>query len=359
MRLSSVCFLLTSLVLGACGLVLDTSPPDVPQDGGVVATCSATEDCDDGLFCNGFEDCVRGTCQVLGRPDCDDDIACTVETCDEAMDTCGHTPTNTLCTNANEVCDPNSGCRARVFCMTEEECDDDNACTVGERCGTDNFCVFGTPTSCPSNGCQRGVCDPNSGACGFEESSASCVDDVSCTIGECGSDGRCTQTPENDLCSDGASCTEDVCLGIRIPGGDGTGCAYLPDDSVCDQSRDACFVDVCAPAAAGASSSTGCTTRVPPGACASDARCDFMTGVCEKTADPLMTSGQCSDGDPCNGEETLSNDGMSCVSSGHCPESTNSCFESICVIGIVRGCGFRLIPDAPDACFTTSPTTSP
>lgn len=50
--------------------------------------CDGASDCDDGEHCNGAERCEAGRC-VEGTPvDCDDDIACTVDRCDEQRDLC-------------------------------------------------------------------------------------------------------------------------------------------------------------------------------------------------------------------------------------------------------------------------------
>jgi len=87
-------------VTGAC--VLDSevtcSGPTGPCDGGqecdpATGTCIDLPDvpdgtsCDDGLFCNGEETCQSAQCEP-GVPPCVDDDACTVDSCDEAADTC-------------------------------------------------------------------------------------------------------------------------------------------------------------------------------------------------------------------------------------------------------------------------------
>jgi hypothetical protein len=59
---------------------------------GMPSTCETHDDCSDGAFCNGAERCVgpagSRTC-VRGEPvDCDDGNACTIDTCDEAVDGC-------------------------------------------------------------------------------------------------------------------------------------------------------------------------------------------------------------------------------------------------------------------------------
>ena len=47
--------------------------------------------CDDGLFCNGAETCdAAADCQAGIAPDIDDGVACTADSCDEAADTVLH-----------------------------------------------------------------------------------------------------------------------------------------------------------------------------------------------------------------------------------------------------------------------------
>jgi hypothetical protein len=53
--------------------------------------CSSASTCNDGLFCNGAELCVSGGC-AQGPPACNDNNACTSDSCTENTDTCSHTP---------------------------------------------------------------------------------------------------------------------------------------------------------------------------------------------------------------------------------------------------------------------------
>ena len=41
-----------------------------------IAACQADVECDDGLFCNGPESCIFGTCLPGAAPSCDDAMAC-------------------------------------------------------------------------------------------------------------------------------------------------------------------------------------------------------------------------------------------------------------------------------------------
>jgi hypothetical protein len=91
-------------------LTIDSCDPDtgcvhIPDDSG----------CNDGLFCNGTEtfDIVNG-CQPGTPPDCNDGVACTVDTCNEDVDECENAPDDGACDDANsctiDACDPDAGC---------------------------------------------------------------------------------------------------------------------------------------------------------------------------------------------------------------------------------------------------------
>ena len=72
-------------------------------------------DCDDGLFCNGAEQCDSEMGCMLGSEPCDDGVDCT-DDCDELADECTNTPNDDVCTddgifcNGSEMCDPVAGC---------------------------------------------------------------------------------------------------------------------------------------------------------------------------------------------------------------------------------------------------------
>lgn len=82
---------------------------------GCVRPCETSRDCDDGVFCNGAEQCVAQRC-VAASPPCDDGNACTIDECFETRLRClNHGPdadgdgANALCPGA-----PGSG----------DDCDD-------------------------------------------------------------------------------------------------------------------------------------------------------------------------------------------------------------------------------------------
>jgi hypothetical protein len=53
--------------------------------------CSTAQDCDDGNACNGVEDCDPNTGCLAGTPmDCDDGNSCTDDSCDSSTNECSN-----------------------------------------------------------------------------------------------------------------------------------------------------------------------------------------------------------------------------------------------------------------------------
>jgi hypothetical protein len=77
-------------VTSAEGTTVANRPKLTVQYTTGVPGCTGNPDCDDGLFCNGAETCVTGTCQAGTPPNCDDGVACTTDSCNEASDACEH-----------------------------------------------------------------------------------------------------------------------------------------------------------------------------------------------------------------------------------------------------------------------------
>lgn len=87
--------------------------------------------CSDGMYCNGAERFVAGSC-VSGPNPCDDAADCTTDTCDETADTCNH-ELGAGCASCKSDCTPN--CTGKV-------CGDDGcggtcgSCPMGEGCAS-------------------------------------------------------------------------------------------------------------------------------------------------------------------------------------------------------------------------------
>ncbi len=154
--------------------------------------CVHTSDasvCDDHVFCNGVELCDPILGCTAGPTPCADGIDCTVDACDELNQLCDHTPDSSACDdgifcNGAEECTlagcaggippcPNGSLCDEVLdictapptpCLNDDECDDGNACT-DDRCVL-GFCaaIFNTLPCDDANDCtENDTCD--NGAC--------------------------------------------------------------------------------------------------------------------------------------------------------------------------------------------------
>ncbi len=175
-----------------------------------VPSCIVDEDCNDGLFCNGLEQCVSGSCEQGSAVVCDnglfcdgletcsedieacedgsapitsDGVTCTQDSCNEANDQIVHTPNDALCSNGL-FCDGSETCSATLGCQagTTLQCSDGLFCNGQESCNED------------SDSCQSG-------------SAPQINDNISCTQDSCNeTTDQIVHAPQNNLCNDSLFC---------------------------------------------------------------------------------------------------------------------------------------------------------
>jgi hypothetical protein len=242
--------------------------------------CCLDEECDDGIACT-IDTCVNGTC--VFTPDntlCDDGVACTVDTCDATLG-CVFTPDNTLCDDADactiDTCDATLGCQYESV-----NCDDSNACTI-DSCDPDSGCTYEDVVCDDDDVCTENRCDPDSGCffpavvCGVDET---CCPGTGCTnlasdeanCRECGS-----VCPEGHVCCEGI-CTAGTCAGIcstpiNCPEGEFAFCGPAEFGCLCGSTTEGGF----------GCGEEDCTDV----ACSSSAECVSLFGVgafCETTS---------------------------------------------------------------------------
>ena len=257
--------------------------------------CTINEDCDDGLYCNGQELCVDGSCHDGAPIDCRDGVDCTDDWCDELNDACVHTPDDGLCDNGlfcdgAETCDPVADCQLGTDPCPGQDCDEVNDVCVPIGCDNDGTCEPGENcNSCPDDcisggggGCGNGVCEPPLG-----EDCLSCPSDCR---------GKQVGTPTRQYCcgdGDGTNpvdCTDPRCTE------DGFACSNTPADPYC------CGDLICEGAEDGFNCEVDCG---PPPYCG-DGNCDPGENQCTCPDDcgtPPSTETSCTDGadDDCDG----------------------------------------------------------
>lgn len=133
--------------------------------------------CNDGLYCNGVESCHPTLGCQSGIPvNCNDGVACTVDTCNEATDSCNNVPNNASCSdglfcNGAEVCHatlgcqpgsnpcPGQSCNELTDSCVSVECFDDADCNQGLFCSGQKTCVAGSCVVAQSGGVVNGTFD--------------------------------------------------------------------------------------------------------------------------------------------------------------------------------------------------------
>jgi cysteine-rich repeat protein len=184
-------------------------------DGAGLCLSGAPLVCDDTFYCNGLETCdsIVG-CEAGTPPVVSDGVACTNDSCDEALDIVVNTPNDALCDdslycNGAETCDDQLGCQAGAPPIVDDgvACTDDGCDEVGDV-------VVNLPNDAGCNDglfCNGGeICDAVTG-CGT--GSPPVVDDgVACTADTCDeTDDVIVNDPVDLACDDGDVCTADSC----------------------------------------------------------------------------------------------------------------------------------------------------
>ncbi|MFC1889112.1 hypothetical protein ACFL4G_05080, partial [Thermodesulfobacteriota bacterium] len=306
--------------LNDCQAGSDPCPGQMCDDGQDQCTeCLGDVDCDDGLFCSGAETCVDGACQDGVPPDCDDGVGCTVDACNEDTDSCDHNGDDGLCDdgfwcNGAETCDVVNDCQAGV----PPDCDDGVGCTVDacnedmdscDHSGDDGLCddgfwCNGAETCDEVNDCQAGT-------------APDCTDAVACTDDRCNEEtDSCDNTPNDELCDNGfwcdgaetcdavndcqagtapdcadvVSCTDDTC------NEETNSCNNTPNDGLCDDNLWCNGGETC-------DEVNDCQAGTAP--------CQDFVYCCEE-------GDSCSD-DPC-GCQDVDGDGFYAIDPVNCPE---------------------------------------
>lgn len=140
---------------------------------GTVCTHTANSAaCSDGNFCNGTEIChVQTGCNAGPVPDCDDAVACTVDSCSIAAGQCANTPNAALCSDGS-------------FCNGEERCSATAGCLSGIARDCDDAVV-----------CTNDSCDEDADTCVHATDDAACQDDDECTTNSCDVSDGCIEEP--------------------------------------------------------------------------------------------------------------------------------------------------------------------
>ncbi len=258
----------------------------------VAPGCSVDPDCDDGVFCNGAETCVAGSCQSGTTVNCNDGVSCTNDSCNEGTDSCDNIVNNASCDNG-------------LFCDGVETCD------------AINDCQSGTAVNCNDGvSCTMDTCNEGTDSCDNLPSNGLCDDGIFCNGNEtCDALNDC-QAGTSVNCNDGVGCTDDSCNEAT------DSCDNIANNANCDNGLFCDGAETC---------DVGLDCQAGSDPCPGQT-CDEVGDVCVD----CQVDGDCDDGLFCNGVETCSagvcqsgstvncNDGVGCTDDS-CNEVTDSC----------------------------------
>ena len=265
------------------------------DDSASPGVCRLDEDTvpvfDDGKYCNGAETCQPETGETVAgeAPNIDDEIECTIDSCDEESDEIIHEPSDELCDDddpcTDDTCNPDEGCMHAP--NSGAECDDGNKCTTDDAC-VDGTCVGDTPLECDDeNPCTDDSCHPEDGCINAFNDDLSCDDGNQCTTADKCDFGSCMGGPALD-CDDDNICTDDSC-------DQDSGCLSTNNTVDCDDGNACTTADACLDGACGSGLALVCDDE---DVCNGLETCDPVAGC--QAGEALI----CDDSNICNGMET-------------------------------------------------------
>jgi len=219
----------------------DPCTPPLICNSDTCVNCIDDGDCDDGKYCTGVEHCVNNVCQAGSNPCPDDGIYCNgTEDCNEGTDQCTHS--GDPCTPPLICNEDGDGC---VSCIDDGDCDDGKYCTGVEHC-VNNVCQAGSFPCNDGISCTDDICIEDGGGAGRCQSTpvdARCNDSIYCTVDACDQPGPngCSHTPADSRCNDDKFCNGAETCNQQVGCQAGTNPCLLLH---CDEENDTCYADV-------------------------------------------------------------------------------------------------------------------
>jgi streptogramin lyase len=300
--------------------------------------CTTAADCNDNNACTA-DSCVNAVCVNTASPNgtpCSDGNACTqTDTCQAGACTGGNP---VVCTAQDQchvagTCNPANGTCSNPNAPNGTVCSDANACTQTDTCQA-GVCTGANPVVCTAQDqCHvAGTCNPANGMCSNPNSpnGTPCSDTNACTQTDTCQTGVCTGgnpvvCMAADQCHVAGTCNpaNGMCSNPNSP--NGTPCS---DGNACTQT------DTCQSGACTGGAGVTCPT---PDQCHDPGTCNPMTGTCSNPAKPNGTpcsdANGCTQADTCQAGSCQSGAPVVCTAAddchdpGTCDPSTGTCSE--------------------------------
>lgn len=255
--------------------------------------CSTDPECNDGNWCNGVETCVDLQCLPGQSENCDDQIGCTEDRCDDGINQCVNTPVDSACSDGN-TCNGLEHCDGQLDCLAGQplNCNDAVDCTT-DSCDPASGCQNRPVDSSCNDGvaCTVDLCNATTG-CQHQPDNTFCDDLVPCTVDVCDVISACSHIPNHDYCDDGFACTSDTCT-VQY------NCVHESHNDQCND-QVSCTIDTC-------QVGVGCNYSPDDNLCQTDYICDALTGCRERPQ--CVIDADCTDSNLCNGAEVCGDDG--------------------------------------------------
>ena len=296
--------------------------------------------CDDGNLCTEADSCSGGVCLAGKLASCNDNNACT-----------------------NDSCDPTQGC---VKTLITVPCDDGNPCTINDACAS-GACGGASKLCDDNNPCTQDSCNPSvAGGCVFEaQNGGLCDDGVACTESDTCVDGACEGTDLGCDCNVDADCVpfedQNLCNGTLFcdKGEVPFKCKVAPD-TVVDCEPPAGFSDDCTQVSCEPSTGQCNTTLTNEGQSCNTGEGDKCTvgGQCQ-AGKCKGSAPDCDDANPCTTDACDSSQGCTHVyNTATCDDSNKCTTGDVCQGGSCAGTGYTSCDDGNactyDSCHAAS-----
>ena len=324
---------------GTCIIDGDMVAPDLNQQFGSGAACTANSDCSSNLCVNGNCSCgdTGPGCTCLEDSTCQSGLVCTNNICAQPCAASGG-----ACTQTTDCCAPLNCLNGICGCVASgDACSSTSDCCTGYTC-SDGTCNNNDVTCTENSDCTSGICliGANGGACAScgDNDWQGCTADIQCCTGNScviesdATSGYCGCNTTGCSCIYNYNCQSGVC----VEGNSGKwscSASCLADGAACQDSGQCCDGTTCIEDSNGSSycATCGSNNSHNPSVCSSNDDC--CSNICAGGFCSCDTNGcACSDGSTCQTGVCL-HGVCNCSSYNATCSSDENCCSKVCSNG--------------------------